>query len=29
MNRIYCCYPDGKHKALTMSYDDIKNSIYT
>ncbi len=22
MNRIYCCYPDGKHKALTMSYDD-------
>ena len=22
MNRIYCCFPDGKHKALTMSYDD-------
>ncbi|MBQ9326566.1 MAG: polysaccharide deacetylase family protein [Clostridia bacterium] len=22
MNRIYCCYPGGKHKALTMSYDD-------
>ncbi len=22
MNRVYCCYPGGKHKALTMSYDD-------
>lgn len=22
MNKVYCCYPDGKHKALTMSYDD-------
>ena len=22
MNRIYCCFPGGKHKALTMSYDD-------
>ena len=22
MNKIYCCYPGGKHKALTMSYDD-------
>ena len=24
MNRVYCCYPGGKHKALTMSYDDGK-----
>ena len=22
MNRVYCCFPSGKHKALTMSYDD-------
>ncbi|MBQ9309073.1 MAG: polysaccharide deacetylase family protein [Clostridia bacterium] len=22
MNKIYACYPGGKHKALTMSYDD-------
>ena len=22
MNRVYCCFPGGKHKALTMSYDD-------
>ena len=22
MNKIYCCFPGGKHKALTMSYDD-------
>ena len=22
MNKVYCCYPGGKHKALTMSYDD-------
>ena len=22
MNKIYCCVPGGKHKALTMSYDD-------
>lgn len=22
MNRVYCCYPGGKFKALTMSYDD-------
>ena len=22
LNRVYCCYPGGKHKALTMSYDD-------
>ena len=22
MNQVYCCYPGGKHKALTMSYDD-------
>ena len=21
-NRVYCCFPGGKHKALTMSYDD-------
>lgn len=24
MNRIYYCYPEGKFKALTMSYDDGK-----
>ena len=24
MNRVYCCFPGGKHKALTMSYDDGK-----
>lgn len=24
MNKVYCCYPGGKHKALTMSYDDGK-----
>ncbi len=24
MNKIYYCYPDGKHKVLTMSYDDGK-----
>ena len=23
-NRVYCCFPGGKHKALTMSYDDGK-----
>ena len=22
MNKVYCCYPGGRHKALTMSYDD-------
>ena len=22
MYRVYCCFPGGKHKALTMSYDD-------
>ena len=22
MNKIYACYPGGKHKALTLSYDD-------
>jgi len=22
MNKVYCCYPGGKFKALTMSYDD-------
>lgn len=22
MNKVYCCFPEGKHKALTMSYDD-------
>ena len=22
MNKVYTCYPAGKHKALTMSYDD-------
>ncbi|MCR4875810.1 MAG: polysaccharide deacetylase family protein [Clostridiales bacterium] len=22
MNKVYCCFPGGKHKALTMSYDD-------
>ena len=22
MKTVYCCYPGGKHKALTMSYDD-------
>ncbi len=22
MNKVYICYPQGKHKALTMSYDD-------
>ena len=22
MNRVYACFPGGKHKALTMSYDD-------
>ena len=21
-NRVYCCFPGGKHKALTLSYDD-------
>lgn len=26
MNKVYCCYPGGKHKALTMSYDDGKLS---
>ena len=25
MNKVYCCYPGGKHKALTMSYDDGKD----
>ena len=24
MNKIYYCYPGGRHKALTMSYDDGK-----
>ena len=24
MNKIYQCFPQGKHKALTMSYDDGK-----
>ena len=24
MNKIYCCFPGGRHKALTMSYDDGK-----
>ncbi len=24
MNKVYYCYPGGKHKALTMSYDDGK-----
>ena len=22
MNKVYCCFPEGKHKALTLSYDD-------
>ena len=22
MNKVYCCVPGGRHKALTMSYDD-------
>ena len=22
MNKVYICFPGGKHKALTMSYDD-------
>ena len=22
MNKVYCCYPGGRYKALTMSYDD-------
>ena len=22
MKKVYCCFPGGKHKALTMSYDD-------
>ena len=26
MNRVYACYPGGKHKALTMSYDDGRAS---
>ena len=24
MNKVYQCFPGGKHKALTMSYDDGK-----
>ena len=24
MNKVYSCFPGGKHKALTMSYDDGK-----
>lgn len=24
MNKVYACYPGGKHKALTLSYDDGK-----
>ena len=24
MNRVYACFPGGKHKALTLSYDDGK-----
>ena len=26
MNKVYCCFPGGKHKALTLSYDDGKLS---
>lgn len=26
MKNIYLCYPEGKHKALTMSYDDGKEA---
>lgn len=26
MNKIYCCFPGGKHKALTFSYDDGKSA---
>ncbi len=26
MNMVYCCFPGGKHKALTMSYDDGRNA---
>ena len=26
MNKIYCCFPGGKHKALTLSYDDGKSA---
>ena len=24
MNKVYQCFPGGKHKALTLSYDDGK-----
>ncbi len=24
MNKVYTCFPGGKHKVLTMSYDDGK-----
>ena len=24
MNKVYACFPGGKHKALTLSYDDGK-----
>ena len=24
MRKIYICFPEGKHKVLTMSYDDGK-----
>ncbi|MBO2516810.1 MAG: polysaccharide deacetylase [Clostridiales bacterium] len=26
MNKVYCCFPGGKHKALTFSYDDGKSA---
>lgn len=26
VNRVYACYPGGKHKALTLSYDDGRKS---
>lgn len=25
IRKIYVCFPGGKHKALTMSYDDGKH----
>ncbi len=28
MNNIYICFPGGKHKALTMSYDDGRREDY-
>ena len=27
MNKVYQCFPGGKHKALTMSYDDGRTRI--